>query len=151
MDVLAKSKYLVIVLTVFVGFMAFGEPAFANPAARYKQQIEQFKTMLEEQKQADTKGVSEKDRALTEKWLQESEVLLANGNGEATGRRLRRVEYALDLIRAMVAASNIDALAQQQEENFHSSGEQINAFEVEITELQRKKETLNQELQRVRQ
>lgn len=136
---------------LFAGILAMSEPAYANPTARYRQQIEQFKTMLEEQGEADISGVTQKDRALTDKWIQEAEVLLANGNSDATGRRLRRVEYALDMIRAMVASANIDALAEQQEVSFHSLNEQIKNLESEITEMQQKKAGLEKELQRARQ
>jgi len=146
-----RTRVLMIVMVIFAGLVMVSEPAYANPTARYRQQIEQFKTMLEEQGQADTSGVTQKDRALTDKWIQEAEVLLANGNADATGRRLRRVEYALDMIRAMVAAANIDTLAEQQEVNFHGVQEQIDALEKEISQMQGRKSELEQELQRARQ
>ncbi len=146
-----KSRAIVVVLMLFAGVLAFSEPAYANPTARYRQQIEQFKTMLAEQGNADSSGVAEKDRSLTDKWLQEAEVLLANGNADATGRRLRRVEYALDMIRVMVASANIDTLAEQQEVSFHNLNEQIKSLETEITQLQQKKTQLEKELQQTRQ
>ncbi len=146
-----KSRAIVVVLMLFAGILAFSEPAYANPTARYRQQIEQFKTMLQEQGAADASGVSQKDRALTDKWIQEAEVLLANGNSDATGRRLRRVEYALDMIRAIVASANIDTLAEQQEVSFHSLNEQIKTLESEITQMQQKKAGLEKDLQRTRQ
>ncbi|MFU8805395.1 MAG: hypothetical protein ACNA8W_16400, partial [Bradymonadaceae bacterium] len=114
-------------------------------------QIQQFKQMLQEQAEADEKNTTERDRAQTEAWIQEAEVLLANGRHEAVTRRLRRVEYSLDLIRAMLGAENIDALAEGQEAYYHTSREQIAQFEAEIQDMQRKKASLEQELQRLRQ
>lgn len=145
------QRRLVTVAFVLLSMFALAAPVSANATARYKQQIEQFQAMLDEQAGADAKNLTEKDRALTQKWLQEAEVLLANGNHEAVAHRVRRVEYALDLIRAMVTAANIDATAERQEEYFYTSREQIKELDAEIEELQARKAQLTQELQRLRQ
>jgi hypothetical protein len=133
--------------------MTFGtiEFAAANANARYQQQIEQFKQMLDEQAQADSRNLSAQDRAQALTWLQEAEVLLANGRQEAASRRLRRVEYAVDLVRAMVAAGTIDTLAERQEAYYHTAQQQIAQFEAEIQDISRKKDNMERELQRLRQ
>ena len=117
--------------------------AFADSGQK---KIEQFRVMLITQGEADTANVAAKDRAMTEKWLKEAEVLLANGKVDAATRRLRRVEFALDLIRAMVTSSNYRILAEEQEAASYAAPDQIAALEQSIKELQKRKVELERRL-----
>lgn len=147
----AKQRRLVTVAFVLLSMFALAAPVSANATARYKQQIEQFQATLEERAATDIKNITEKDRALTQKWLQEAEVLLANGKHEAVAHRVRRIEYALDLIQAMLHTADLDATAESQEEAFYTAREEIKRLDTEIEELQARKAQLTQELQRLRQ
>lgn len=151
MSLLDGRRWIVGVLVLVALSFGFAHVAVANANARYQQQIQQFKQMLEEQAEADERNLTERDRAQTSAWLQEAEVLLANGRTEQAARRLRRVEYSLDLIRAMVGAATIDTLADRQEAYYHTSKEQILQFEREIQELSAKARSLETELTRLRQ
>ena len=150
MKILVPYRWWTAAFVATIAFFGFIHVAAANNSARFQQQIEQFKEMLQEQAEADENNLTEKDRAQTEAWIQEAEVLLANGRHEAVSRRLRRVEYSLDLIRALNGAVNIDTLAERQEAYFHTSKERIAQFEAEMRELQQKKANLERELERLR-
>lgn len=119
-------------------------PAFADDSA---DQIAQFQTMLEQQAQLDTTNAAAADRELTQKWLKEAEVLRANGDDEAASRRLRRVEFALDLIRAMVAAADIRTAAEAQEAAAYNAPQTVEALQDEVDVLKKKRADLQKELQ----
>ena len=112
-------------------------------------QIAQYRAMLDQQAQADSKGVAATDRDLAAKWLKEAEVLVANGDSGAASRRLRRVEFALDLIRAMVAASEIRTAAETQEAAAFKNPELLEQLQTEVDALRKKKAELVAERQKL--
>ncbi len=140
------KQILIAILTISVLGLVSAS-AFAAPT---QQEIDQYKEMLKTQAEADSKNVSAADRAMAKKWLKEAEVLLANGEDEAATRRLQRVEFALDLIRAMVAASEIRAAAEQQEAEANKGPERTNELKKEIQQLQKRLGDLQRELQTLR-
>ncbi|RDV39116.1 hypothetical protein DV096_00660 [Bradymonadaceae bacterium TMQ3] len=124
---------------------------FANSPERSRQQIGEFRAQLEELESSDRKEVASRDVEMIEGWLQEAEVLLANGQQEAVTMRMRRVEYGLDMVRALVQAGNIDASAESQEERYHQARAEIEELQSEISALERRKAELQEELNRVSQ
>ena len=138
-------------VAVMAAVMLVAQLGFANNAERSRQQIGEFRAQLEELETTDRKAVASRDIEMVEGWLQESEVLLANGQQEAVSMRIRRVEYGLDMIRAMVQAGNIDASAESQEERYHQAQAEIEELQSEISALERRKAELQSELDRVSQ
>jgi hypothetical protein len=126
--------------------LTFAMPAHAD---ENQEQITQYRTMLTEQDALDTKGVAAQDRELAAKWLQEAEVLLANGDSDAADKRLRRVEFAIDLIRAMVASAEIRTAAEAQEAAAFKGPEITEQLQTEVEGLRQKRTELQQELQRL--
>lgn len=118
--------------------------AFADESA---EQIQQYQTMLDQQTQLDTTNAAATDRELAQKWLKEAEVLRANGDDEAASRRLRRVEFTLDLIRAMVAAAEIRVAAETQEAAAYNAPQTVKALQDEVDALKKKRADLQKELQ----
>lgn len=128
--------------------MLLGAPnIYANET---QQQITQFRTMLEKHAEEDKTGATTADREMAMTWLKEAELLQANGDREAAKRRLRRVEASLDLIRALSATMGLRAAAEEQEAAAHKAPETLAALKAEIEELQRKKQTLQRELETLR-
>jgi hypothetical protein len=128
--------------------MLLGAPnIYANET---QQQITQFRTMLEKHAEEDKTGSTTADREMAMTWLKEAELLQANGDREAAKRRLRRVEASLDLIRALSATMGLRAAAEEQEAAAHKAPETLAALKAEIEELQRKKQTLQRELETLR-
>src|SRR5690554_3495466 len=130
-------------VAVMAAVMLVAQLKFANNAERSRQQIGEFRAQLEELETTDRKAVASRDIEMVEGWLQESEVLLANGQQEAVSMRIRRVEYGLDMIRAMVQAGNIDASAESQEERYHQAQAEIEKLQSEISALERRKAELD--------
>lgn len=121
-------------------------PAYADES---QEQISQYRAMLTEQDALDTKNVAEQDRQLAAKWLQEAEVLLASGDDDAADKRLRRVEFAIDLIRAMVASAEIRNAAEAQEAAAFKGPELLEELQAEVDALKKKRADLEQELRKL--
>ena len=121
-------------------------PAYADES---QEQISQYRAMLTEQDALDTKNVADQDRQLAAKWLQEAEVLLASGDDDAADKRLRRVEFAIDLIRAMVASAEIRNAAEAQEAAAFKGPELLEELQVEVDALKKKRADLEQELRKL--
>ncbi|RAL23692.1 hypothetical protein DL240_05910 [Lujinxingia litoralis] len=136
---------------VLLTLTLFAQVGFANNAERSRQQIGEFRSQLEELEASDRKQAATRDIEMIEGWLQESEVLLANGQQETVTMRMRRVEYGLDMVRAMIQAGNIDASAEGQEERYHQARAEIEELQSEIGALEGRKAELEAELARVRQ
>lgn len=119
----------------------------ANPTA----QIEQLRAMLDQQDELDTAGAATTDRQLARKWLQEAEILVANGKEDAAKRRLRRAEFAVELVTAMVASAVIRQKAEEQEAYAHTAPEQTEEMRADVERLRERKAELQRELQTLRQ
>ncbi len=115
------------------------------------EQIQQFAAMLDEQDALDTAGAAKTDRQLTRQWLQEAEVLVANGKKEAAKHRLRRVEFALELVTALVGAALIRQKAEEQEASAYTAPEQLEALQLDVDNLRKRRTELQTELQQLRQ
>ncbi len=133
------------VCTMFLA-LTLAAPAYAD---ENQEQITQYRTMLSEQDALDAKNVAQQDRQLAAKWLQEAEVLLANGDGDAADKRLRRVEFAIDLIRAMVASADIRTAAEAQEAAAFKGPELLEQLQAEVDALKTKRADLQQELRKL--
>lgn len=137
---------LSIVLAVAV-LVAGAGPLAANPNA----QIEQLRAMLDEQDKLDTANHAAKDREMARKWLEEAELLAANGKEEAAKRRIKRAEFAVELVTALVAAAIVRQKAEEQEAAAFNTPETVAALQVEVDALRKKKADLQLELQQLRQ
>lgn len=120
-------------------------------SANETEQIQQLGTMLDEQDTLDAADAAKKDRQLARQWLQEAEVLLANGKNEAAKRRLRRVEFAVELVTALVAAALIRQKAEEQEASAYTAPEQMEQLQTDVDNLRKKKTELQTELSQLRQ
>lgn len=146
-----SSRILMSLLAVCFVFVSFASTASAAAGDRYKQQAVQFSKMLEQQAEADQTDAASEDRQRTRKWLESVEVLLAKGNDKAAARLLKRVEFSLQLMQAMITASNIQAAADDQEEAYYKAKEQkIPEIKQEIETLQDQKKELEKELEKLR-
>lgn len=139
-----SPKNLVVALAAFalVSFAFVGQ-TFAEEEER---KVQQFEAMLAKQAELDSQGAAAKDRAMAEKWLKEAKVLLANGDDEAAAKRLRRVEFAIDLIRALVAASEIRTAAEEQEAAAYKAPERLSELQDELDALKKRKLELQRQL-----
>lgn len=137
---IAALAFAVTVATTLSAFAA--EPSQAT--------IEQYKAELQEYRQAEQADAASKDIEMVGKWLEEAEVLMANGDEGAAKRRLKRVEFGLDLVRALVAAEQVRAAAEEQEAAAYTAPETTEKLKKEIDQLQQDKERLQQELQKLR-
>lgn len=115
------------------------------------QQIEQLRTMLDEQDALDSKDAAKKDRQLARQWLQEAEILVANGKRDAAARRLRRAEFAVELVTALVAGAVVRQKAEEQEAAAHTAPEQVEALQDEVDALRRRLSELQAELKQLEQ
>lgn len=136
----AAGSTIVMIATLFTLICA---PAFANDAER---QSDQFEAMLAKQAELDSTNAAAQDRAAAEKWLKEARVLLANGDDSAADKRLRRVEFSIDLIRALVAAAEIRKAAEEQEASAYKGPEQLAELQAELETLKKRKVELERKL-----
>lgn len=120
--------------------------AFANDSA----QIEQLRAMLDEQDTLDTTGAVKVDRDQARQWLQEAEVLVANGKSKLATQRLRRVEFAVELVTALVAAAQIRQAADAQEAAAYTAPEQLAKLQADVEALRKQKAELQTELNQLR-
>lgn len=138
-------RFALIVLTF--AFLLPAGPAWANQT----EQIEQLRSMLDQQDELDAEGAAKKDRDLARKWLQEAELLVANGKRDQAKRRLRRAEFAVELVTALVAAAVIQQKAKEQEAAAYSAPETKAELEAEVEKLRKRKAELQAELQKLSQ
>lgn len=120
-------------------------------SANESEQIEQFRAMLDEQDALDTSGAASKDRQLAREWLQEAEVLVANGKEKAARQRLRRVEFAVELVSNLVAAALIRQKAEEQEASAFGAPDTAEQLQLEVEQLRKQKTALQTELSKLRQ
>jgi hypothetical protein len=132
---------------VAIVLIASSAPAWANQT----EQIEQLRAMLDEQDELDTEDAAKKDREMARKWLEEAEILVANGKEAAAKKRLRRVEFAVELVTALVAAAVIRQQAEEQEAAAYSSPDTLESLKQEVENLRKKKADLQRELQQLQQ
>lgn len=124
--------------------------AFADMGAKYKQQIETFKTQVISLSEADEAKLATDELTLLTRWLEESEKLLALGDVDGAGYMLKRVEFGVDLATALVAASKIEARTQEQNASSEQMTKQIKELEAEVAKLQEKKAELQSQLDQLR-
>lgn len=129
---------------------ASASPAFADAAARYRKQLETFRAEVTQQAEADEAGLASDELTLLADWLDQAETFLKQGDTDAAGYQLKRVEYGLDLVRALVAASQIEAKAKEQEAAHAQASEQVAKLKNEVDELVAKKAELQKQLQSLR-
>ena len=120
--------------------------ASANAKARYREQIDQFRVMLDEMSKLDLQDLAASDRADIIKWLEEADVLLARGDLDRTGAHLKRAEYGLEMVRQITLVSQLQGQAQQQEQTFHAASEELTKLTDEIGKLTAQKASLEREL-----
>lgn len=134
------------VIAALILCLAMSAPmlSFANASTRYREQLDQFRIMVEELAKLDTQNMAADDRADIVQWLEETEVFLARGDLDATGTRLKRIEYGLEMVRQITTVSQLQGQAQLQEQNFHSATEEVAKMKAEIEQLQAKKTELGQ-------
>ena len=136
-----------IAFIVFSLALLSAPPAWANQT----EQIEQLRAMLDQQDELDTEDAAKQDRELARKWLQEAEILVANGKRDQAKRRLRRAEFAVELVTALVAAAVIQQKAEEQEAAAYSAPETKAQLEEEVEKLRAQKAELQAELQKLSQ
>lgn len=139
-------------LTTLVLLITLASPllTFANAKARYREQLDQFRVMIDEMAKLDLQNMAADDRSDVIKWLEEAEVFLARGDLGATGTRLKRIEYGLEMVRQITMVSQLQGQAQQQEQSFHSATEDMTKLQQEVQALKAKKTALDQELKSLR-
>ncbi len=140
-------RHLLSSALVAIVLIASSAPAWANQT----EQIEQLRAMLDEQDELDTEDAAKKDREMARKWLEEAEILVANGKEAAAKKRLRRVEFAVELVTALVAAAVIRQQAEEQEAAAYSSPDTLESLKQEVENLRTKKADLQRELQQLQQ
>lgn len=123
------------------------QSAWANPS----EQIEQLRAMLDEQDELDQKDAAVKDRQMARKWLEEAQVLLANGKDDAAKRRIKRVEFAVELVTALVAAALVRQKAEEQEAAAYGAPETVEQLRADVEKLRQQKTELQRELSQLRQ
>ena len=121
--------------------------AWANPT----EQIEQLRTMLDEQDALDQKDAALKDRQMARKWLEEAQVLQANGKDDAAKRRIKRVEFAVELVTALVAAGLVRQRAEEQESAAYGAPDTVETLRADVERLRQEKSDLQRELAQLRQ
>jgi phage shock protein A len=117
---------------------------------RYVQQISAFRAVLAEQADLDKGQLAADERALMEQWLQEAEALLKKGDRTGAARRLKRVEDGMELVRALVVASQMAGDADTQEQSAKAAAEQVESMKKEIEALVAKRQELQSQLQQLR-
>lgn len=141
------KTYMTWTVAVLLTLTLFVVPSWANPKVRYQESIDQFRAMLEEQESADTKKLAAEDLQDVHSWLDTSEKLLANGDYTRVHQMLKRVEYGLDLVTAVVGAAKMLVHAETQESGYGKAKEQIGTMRTEIQKLQAEKAELQRQLQ----
>jgi hypothetical protein len=121
----------------------------ASAQDRNAQQIEQFRAMLAEQVEQDTGGLAKAARELIERWLDEAESLIKQGERTEATRRLKRVEDGMDWVRALVAASQVAGAADRQEEAAKTAADQVEALKKEIETLDAKRAEIQAQLRQL--
>jgi hypothetical protein len=116
---------------------------------RYVQQISAFRAVLAEQADMDKGALAADERALMEQWLAEAEELLAKGDRANAGRRLKRVEDGMELVRALVVASQMAGEADQQEQSAKAAAEQVSSMQKEIEALSARRQELQNQLRQL--
>lgn len=150
--VLFRSSKAVFATVVFGLALALAVPTFADNGGKYAKQVDQFSQILEKQAERDKEGVAQKDREQARQWLESAEVLLANGDDKQAKRMLKRVEFSITMMDAMIAAEEIERLADRQEEAyFKAKEEQIPRLKKQIEELEKERDELNDELEQLQQ
>lgn len=142
-----KAALLAVVLGVA---LALAAPSFADNGGKYSQQVDQFSQILEQQAERDQEGVATKDRERAQQWLENVEVLLANGDERKAKRLLKQVEFAITMMDAMITAEEIERLADRQEEAyFKAKEEQLPKLKKEIEKLEAERKKLENELEQL--
>ncbi len=138
-----------IVSIVLAGALLFGAaaPAWANPT----EQIEQLRAMLDQQDQIDEKDAALKDRQMARKWLEEAELLAANGKDSEAKRRIKRAEFAVELVTALVAAAVVRQKAEEQEAAAYGVPETVAKLQSDVEALRAQKAELQRELTQLKQ
>jgi hypothetical protein len=135
-------------LLALAGVVTFAAPAFA--AEPDQATVEQYQTELEEYRGAKGADAAKKDIEMVQKWLDEAAVLVANGDDGAAKRRLKRVEFGLDLVRAIVAAEQVRMAAEEQEAAAYTAPETSAKLKAEIEKLLEQKQQLQNDLAKLK-
>lgn len=144
------STRAAVAAVVFGLALALAAPTFAGNGGKFGKQIDQFSQILDKQAERDKDGVAQKDRERTRQWLDNVEVLVANGDERAAKRVLKQAEFAITMMDAMIAADEIERLADRQEEAyFKAKEEQIPRLNKEIEKLEDERKTLRNELEQL--
>lgn len=141
------KTYLIRALASGLVLSLLATPLMANPKVRYQASIDELRALLEEQEKADSKKLAQEDLQDVHDWLDNAEKLLASGDYTRVNRLLKRSEYGLDLVTAVVGAAQVLVRAETQESGFGKAQEQIKTMRVEITKLQTEKQELQRQLQ----
>ncbi|MGM0558799.1 MAG: hypothetical protein ACQEVA_20600 [Myxococcota bacterium] len=142
-----KAALLAVVLGLA---LAIAAPSFADNGGKYSQQVDQFSQILQQQAERDKEDVATKDRERVQTWLENVEVLLANGNEGKAKRLLKQVEFAITMMDEMITAKEIERLADRQEEAyFKAEEEQIPKLKKEIEKLEDERKELEDELEQL--
>jgi hypothetical protein len=116
---------------------------------RYGQQITAFRAVLAEQADLDKGALAADERALMEQWLSEAEAMLAKGDRAGASRRLKRVEDGMELVRALVVASQLAGDADKQEQSAKAAAEQVESMKKEVEALTAKRQELQTQLRQL--
>ena len=118
----------------------------ANTKQTYTQQIQEFRDILKQSAQLDSENLAADDRSDALRWLEEAELLLTRGDLETAGVRLKRVEYAVDLIGQLTLVSQIKGKVKEQDAAVSSSAAQLEEMKAQVKKLQEQKANLQREL-----
>lgn len=143
-----KPIIALLLITLITGALATS--ASANSRQEYAKQVEVFRAKLLEQSEADAGKLAADDIALVSTWLKEAQALLGSGDVDRAGYKLKRVEYGIDLIQALVGASKIKDAATQQTLAYEKSLAQIEKLKAETAKLQEQKAQLERDLRAAR-
>lgn len=124
--------------------------AIADASARQREQLAALRASLVTHAEQDDAKLASDDIQLVSSWLDQADELLAKREGDQASYRLKRAEYGVELVGAIVIASQIEAKANDQEAAFVRSDEQIAALKQEVEQLQQKRAALNSELNTLR-
>lgn len=133
-------------LCVVFALSAAPSVGFANSKQKYTQQIQEFRDILTQSAKLDTESLAADDRSDAIRWLEEAELLLTRGDVDTAGVRLKRVEYAIDLISQMTLVSQIKGKVKEQESAVSTSAQQLQSMRAEVKKLQAQKVRLQRDL-----
>ena len=151
MKSLSVSRTSAFILVLGLALLV-ANPGFADSEDKLRKQAEQFAKILDKQAQRDKSGVATKDRQKAKEWVENVEVLLANGEEAQAKRMLKRVEFAVTMMDSMITAEEIERLADKQEEAYYQAKEeQIPELEKELESLKDEQKKLQQELEQLQQ